>query len=112
MPPLNSIPCIKKYSCKEAGRVSISTASKTVLIGTKSVCVGTRLSSPIVPFTVTSDDYGVTNTMNIISSFSGKSFLDAAVGAGVVVAVGQSNLLAYSEDGGKTWSQGTYSGYG
>jgi hypothetical protein len=98
----------KEFVENVSGNV-IFTANRTVLIGTKSVCVGTRQSSPIVPFAVTSDDYGITNTMNIISSFSGKSFLDAAAGAGVIVAVGQSNLLAYSEDGGGTWSQGTYS---
>ena len=61
------------------------------------------------PLTITSTDYGVTQTVNIIESLSGKRFLDMSAGLGVFVAVGQSNIIAWSTDG-VTWTDCTPSG--
>ncbi|MPM89280.1 hypothetical protein SDC9_136388 [bioreactor metagenome] len=61
------------------------------------------------PLTITSNDYGVTQTVNIIESLSGKRFLDMAAGLGVFVAVGQSNVIAWSNDG-ESWTDCTPAG--
>lgn len=61
------------------------------------------------PLTITSTDYGVTQAVNIIESLSGKRFLDMAVGLGVFVAVGQTNVIAWSTDG-VTWTDCTPAG--
>ena len=56
-----------------------------------------------IPLSIVSDDFGETISINSITSLSGKSFLDMAAGLGVFVAVGQTNLIAWSSDG-VTWT--------
>lgn len=56
-----------------------------------------------IPLSIVSNDFGETVSINSIISLSGKQFLDMATGLGVFVAVGQSNLIAWSTDG-KTWN--------
>ena len=62
------------------------------------------------PFTVSTNDGGLTEATHVISSLSGKSFLDMASGLGVLVAVGQTNLIAWSDDYGATWTDCTPAG--
>ena len=62
------------------------------------------------PLVATSVDNGVTFTFQEVTAFSGKSFLDLAYGLGVMVAVGQSNLIAWSDDDGATWNSCAPSG--
>lgn len=57
------------------------------------------ISSVDYPITLTSDDGGETFSYNVITSLSGKKFLGITSGLGVFVAVGQSNLIAWSTDG-------------
>ena len=61
------------------------------------------------PATMISDDDGLTWNQYRITSISGKRFLDITYGLGVFVAIGQSNLIAWSTDG-VTWTDCTPSG--
>lgn len=61
------------------------------------------------PLTITSTDFGLTQTVNIIESLSGHRFFDMACGLGVFVAVGQTNIIAWSADG-VTWTEVTPAG--
>jgi len=61
------------------------------------------------PLTITSTDYGATESVNIIESLSGHRFLDMAAGLGVFVAVGQADIIAWSSDG-VAWTEVTPSG--
>jgi hypothetical protein len=61
------------------------------------------------PLTTSSFDNGETQTVNIIESLSGKRFLDMAAGLGVFLAVGQTNVIAWSTDG-VTWTDCTPAG--
>ena len=61
------------------------------------------------PLTIVSTDYGVTETVSIVESLSGHRFLDMAAGLGVFVAVGQDNIVAWSNDG-VTWTECTPAG--
>lgn len=67
------------------------------------------INSVEYPFTLTSDDGGVTFDYNIITSLSGKRFLGITSGLGVFVAIGQPNLIAWSTDG-VTWTDCTPAG--
>lgn len=62
------------------------------------------------PFVSKSDDLGVSWIDTPITSLTGKRFLDAAYGNGIIVAVGQPNLIAWSDDYGATWHDVTPSG--
>lgn len=88
--------------------MSLSAAGSAVLKTCKSdtliVAAGIyRVVSDYTPFTLVSDDYGETFTLHAITSLATKQFLDMAYGLGVFVAVGQSNLIAWSSDG-VTWT--------
>ena len=62
------------------------------------------------PYISRSYDLGVTWEDSFITSLVGKRFLDAAYGNGVIVAVGQPNIIAWSDDLGATWHDVTPSG--
>lgn len=64
------------------------------------------------PLIIKSEDLGLTQTVHIIESLSGRRFLDMASGNGLLVAVGQPNVIAWSDDGGETWTDCTPSGTG
>lgn len=57
------------------------------------------------PFVVRSNDSGETNTVGILSSFTGEEFVDASFGLGLFVAIGN-NFIAWSSDG-ETWTECT-----
>lgn len=66
--------------------------------------------SSFTPRVSISYDLGNTWLNTAITSLAGKSFLDAAYGNGVIVAVGQPNLIAWSDDYGSTWHDVTPDG--
>ena len=83
---------------------------RTCTLGNKIVAAGRWYDGVTYkPLTVVSTDGGLTQSINIIDSLSGKQFLDMACGNGVFVAVGQSNLIAWSYDG-FDWTDVTPSG--
>jgi len=62
------------------------------------------------PYISKSSDHGTTWTEAAITSLSGFRFLDAAYGAGLIVAIGQPNIIAWSDDLGETWTNCTPAG--
>lgn len=79
--------------------------------GSSCVAVGfTREGSDYTPLSIVSLDDGETFTAHSISSLFGKRFLDAAYGNGVLVAIGQPNMIAWSDDYGATWTDCTPAG--
>lgn len=62
------------------------------------------------PISVATTDNAATQDVHIIESLSGFRFLDAAYGNSVLVAVGQPNIIAWSEDDGETWTNCTPTG--
>ena len=81
--------------------------TRTCLFGNNVVGSGYAIiSGSYVPITTISSDYGLTQSPHIITSLSGKKFLDMASGLGVLVAVGQPNIIAWSTDG-ITWTDCT-----
>ena len=84
---------------------------RTCLVADRVVSAGYAYDgSSNIPFTVITSDGGLTETTHVISSLYGKSFLDMASGLGLLVAVGQTNLIAWSDDYGETWTDCTPSG--
>lgn len=70
----------------------------------------TTMSGIRYPFVSLSADMGITWVDSIATAFAGKNFLDAAYGNGVIVAIGQPNFIAWSDDLGATWHDCTPSG--
>jgi len=75
------------------------------------VCAGYWYNGSIyTPLVVTSADNGISAAVHSISTLAGYRFLDLAAGLGIFVAIGQPNIIAYSQDG-VTWHNCTPSGY-
>jgi len=97
-----------KFNIQDEGEVTTGgTITRTVKYKDIIVAVGfVTVSGTNYPATSISSDDGITHTPHVISSFSGFKFLDAAVGKGLIVAIGQTNKIAYSYDG-ITWTDCT-----
>lgn len=70
------------------------------------------VSAVIVPFVARGTEVSgsIAWEYDEISALSGHSFLDAAYGNGILVAIGQPNIIAWSDDLGATWTDCTPSG--
>ena len=76
------------------------------------VCVGYYRAEPTTPGVLYSDDEFDTYDVIELSSLTGQKFLDVALGVNILVAVGQINMIMYSEDYGETWVDCTPSATG
>jgi hypothetical protein len=93
-----------------SGSPSGSFIARTVFEKGLVVGVGaTYASGSYTPLSMVSADFGDTFVQHSITSLAGKRFLDMAYGLGVFVAVGQTNVIAWSEDG-ETWTDCTPAG--
>lgn len=67
-------------------------------------------SGTFTPAVIYSDDEFDTYTIVELSALTGQRFLDVAYGNGVLVSIGQTNMIMWSDDGGETWTDCTPAG--
>lgn len=82
--------------------------NRTLYVNGNIICVGRWYNGATSkPYVLISSDNGNSESEIIVDSLSGEYFLDATYGLNVIVAVGQPNIIAYSLDGGLTWTNCT-----
>ena len=100
------------FSLGDASVTSSSISRSIYTVGNLIAFGSITISGTNYPLLMKSFDSGKTWNQNNLTSFSGKHFLDAAFGNGIIVAVGQPNIIAWSDDDGETWTDCTPSGTG
>lgn len=104
-----------EYNTYSLGGAEVTSSAivKSLYAQGEMIAVGhVTVSGTDYPVCMTSTDSGKTWSQNNITSLSDKRFLDASYGIGLIVAIGQTNLIAWSDDGGKTWTDCTPAGAG
>jgi len=82
----------------------VSTGSKLIVAG----YIGR--SGVYTPAVIISSDEFATYTVVELNALTGCVFYDIAYGNGVAVAIGQPNMIMWSDDGGETWTDCTPAG--